>query len=109
MPAPGNTPYSDLAEIPLPSGTVRSEIFTQSPTMESWGFPGGDEFAVQYLREHLPIGEDHLGLKWCSEDGDDEYTEWVWGDTPDLLMVHVLGDLVTITRESPDPSGIGCI
>jgi hypothetical protein len=50
VPAPGNTPYSELAAIPLPAGTVRSEVFTQSPTMESWGFPGTYEFAVQYWR-----------------------------------------------------------
>ncbi len=106
IPVPGNAPYSDLAQIPLPVGTARSEIFDQSPTMENWGFPGTHAFAVQYLREHLPIGRAHLGLNWCTEDRGDESVDWTWGTETDFLTVHVLGSLVTITREL---NSYGCI
>jgi hypothetical protein len=106
VPAPGNAPHSELAQMPLPVGTVRSELFDQSPTMESWGFPGTHQSAVQYLREHLPIGRDYMGLRWCIEDGDGEYADWTWGGKADLLTVHVLGSMVTITRE---PNSYGCI
>lgn len=107
VPAPGAANASSaLAGIDLPEGSAIIESLSTDPTMEVWALPGSHQDAVSYLESHLPIGGGSDGLAWCSEDGDGEYVEWVWGDEADLLQVHVLDSQVTITR---GPSNYGCI
>lgn len=107
VPVPGGAPRSSaLAGIPLPAGSTAVDPLRPDPTMEQWTLPGTHQEVVQYLNGQLAVGGGHDSLLWCSEDGNADYVDWVWGDEEDLLEVHVLGNRVTITR---GPNDYGCI
>ena len=85
------------------------------------------DFTVQSLRQQLPIFKDYEGMPWCSQEinGKVGYTQWVWANATDSIVVNANrdgnvtiftrpdeeGDRAAISRRSaePRPARAGCL
>jgi len=107
--APASGPASGLVpSVTLPVGSLRSDGGKPVPGIEMWAVPTNYDYTVEYMRNQLPTNAAFEGLAWCSQDINLKVgsTQWSWGDTAEMILVHVSrSGSVTITR---GPDTVGC-
>lgn len=69
--------------------------------------PTSYAFTVQSLREQLPIFQAYEDLPWCSQEinGKIGYTQWVWANMTDSIVVNASDDGDLTIFRTPDEEG----